>query len=198
MVMKFKDLKLPGELRFKFAKPLDKLIAGSREETIPKTVNYFKEIEKRGFKLNFYLVGDIVTKDFINNPFLKKFIKVSIIDEKTQRKSIEIEFGDIFKDIIEMESPAGIIPKSSWDILRKAVHSNEKLLIKITKGEEDLLVLPLILEISVENGVKNYVIYGQPPITDADINIPQGIVIVDVNEQMKEKVKYYLNLMEEF
>ena len=74
----------------------------------------------------------------------------------------------------------------------------KKTLLKITKGEEDLLVLPLVLELPLEENVKNFVFYGQPPITDSKHAIPEGIVLVDVNIEIQNKVKKYINLMEKF
>jgi len=197
-VLKLKNLKLPIKERYKFAEPLGTLISGTREETIPKVERFFKELTNRGFKLNFYLVGDIVTMDFLKNDFLKKFIKLCIIDEKTQRKSVELNFGKLFQRLIEIENPAGTITVLSWQVLKKIVNSKKKTILRITEGEEDLLVLPLVLEIPIKEGVKDYIIYGQPPITDAKINIPQGIVLVEVSEKIKEKVKLFINLMEEF
>jgi uncharacterized protein (UPF0218 family) len=60
------------------------------------------------------------------------------------------------------------------------------------------LILPLILEIPLIEGVKNYCFYGQPPITDSNFVIPEGIVIVDVDEKIQEKVKSVIDIMERF
>ena len=270
------NLRIPQDKRYKFAHPLDKLISGRREETLLKIEdiikNYIKsnlsinlyivgdivtkdflanqflktfiklciidektqrkkiyietenfeeivELEnpqgtiqkeswsllkniiknyiKSNLSINFYIVGDIVTKDFLANEFLKKFIKLSIIDEKTQRTNIYIE-TEIFDEIFELENPEGTIQKESWSLLKTIVESKKKTLLKITKGEEDLLVLPLVLELPLEEKVKNFVFYGQPPITDARNIIPEGIVLVDVNLEIQNKVKKYINLMEKF
>jgi len=190
------NLSLPQNKRHEFSQPLGKLIVGTREETILEVETYFRALVRKQTNINFYLVGDIVTQDFLANQFLKSFIKVCIIDEKTQRNHINLEFEDFFEEIIEFQSPAGAIPKESWTLLRKIVLSNKRTVLKITEGEEDLLVLPLVLEIPLEKKVKNFVFYGQPPITDSKHTIPEGIVMVSVNKAIQKGVKNYIALME--
>ena len=190
------NLSLPQNKRHEFSQPLGKLIVGTREETIIEVETYFKALVRKQANINFYLVGDIVTQDFLANQFLKSFIKVCIIDEKTQRNHINLEFEDFFEEIIEFQSPAGAIPKESWTLLRKIVLSNKRTVLKITEGEEDLLVLPLVLGIPLKKKVKNFVFYGQPPITDSKHTIPEGIVMVKVNKAIQQGVKKYIELME--
>ena len=184
--------------RESFAEPLDILIAGTREETILQVENIFTDYIKSGKKVNFYIVGDIVAKDFLSNNFLKSFIKICIIDEKTQRNQIKIDFEDFFEEVIEFQNPVGTIQKGCWNIFRESIKSDKKTLIRITEGEEDLLVLPLILEIHVEENVGNFAFYGQPPITDSKFVIPEGIVIVDIDENIHTKVQKIIETMEKF
>lgn len=191
------NLKVPQKRRKSFAQPLDMLIAGSREDTIAQVENMFRDFLQSGRSLNFYIVGDIVAQDFLSNPFLKSFIKICVIDEKTQRNQINIEYGDFFEVEIELTNPAGSINKESWEIFRTSIASNKRTLIKVTEGEEDLLILPLIDEIPIEDQ-GNFAFYGQPPITDSHIVIPEGIVIVNVDKNIKEKVKRTLAIMESF
>ncbi len=188
-------LRIPNEERQKFSHPLGKLFSGTREETLSEVETFLKEYLSAGFSLNVYSVGDIVTMDFINNNFLKKFIKLSIIDEKTQRKIIRISFEDFFEEVYEFINPQGIIRKESFDLLNKIIGSNKRTLLKIIEGEEDLLVLPLVREIILKEGTKNFVVYGQPPITDAKEPIPEGIVIIDIDPMIKEKVDKLIKIM---
>ena len=190
------NLSIPQKKRHEFSQPLGKLIAGNRESTLLEIETYFKEFIKKNPKINFYLVGDIVTKDFLANDFLKSFIKLCIIDEKTQRNHINIDYEDFFEEIIEFQNPAGSIPKESWNLLRKIILSNKRTILKITEGEEDLLVLPLVMEIPLEKNVRNFVFYGQPPITDSENIIPEGIVMVNINKSIQKVVKKYIALME--
>jgi len=192
------SLRIPRDKRYEFAQPLDRLISGTREETLLEVEDIIKNYIKSNLSINFYIVGDIVTKDFLAKQFLKSFIKLCIIDEKTHRTQIYIEAESFFDEIVELENPEGTIQKESWSLLRNIVESRKKTLLKITKGEEDLLVLPLVLELPLEENVKNFVFYGQPPITDAKIIVPEGIVLVDVNKEIQNKVKKYVSLMEKF
>jgi uncharacterized protein (UPF0218 family) len=192
------NLRIPQDKRHLFTEPLDILIAGTREETIIQVENIFKDNLKSGVIINFYIVGDIVANDFLANQFLKNFIKICIIDEKTQRNHINLDFEEYFEHTIELQNPEGTINKECWKIFRDIINSEKRTLIKITEGEEDLLILPLILEIPLLEGVKNYCFYGQPPITDSNFIIPEGIVIVDVDKIIQEKVKIVISIMEKF
>ncbi len=192
-----KNLKIPTTERHKFSQPLGKLIAGTREETISEVEEHIRNYKNANFEVKVYLVGDIVTKDFLANDFLKSFVKLCIIDEKTQRNQIKIEIEDFFEEIIEFENPEGGIKKESFTLLDKIIASNKRTLFKVIKGEEDLLVLPLVLSIPLNETVKCLVFYGQPPITDSDRQIPEGIVMVDVEKRIKKVVKKFVSLMYE-
>ncbi|MFX1258983.1 MAG: DUF359 domain-containing protein [Promethearchaeota archaeon] len=192
------NLRIPPDKKYKFTKPLDLLIAGTRKETLPIVENIFKDFIKSNLRLNFYVVGDIVTKDFLANKFLKSFIKLCIIDEKTQRSKINLDIRSFFDKIVEFKNPKGTIQKEIWSLLEKIINSKKKTLLKITEGEEDLLVLPLVLKLPLDFNIKNFVFYGQPPITDSKFFIPQGIVIVNIDKNIQYRVKEYISLMEKF
>jgi len=190
------NLKIPDNKRHEYSQPLGKLITGKREETIPEVENIIRKIVEKKSDINFYLVGDIVTQDFLSNSFLKSFIKLCIIDGKTQRNRIDIGDENFFESIIEFQSPQGSIPKESWSVLRKIIQTNKRTLLKITEGEEDLLVLPLALEIPLEKNIKKFIFYGQPPITDSKTPIPEGIVMVELNRTIQKAVKNFVSKME--
>jgi uncharacterized protein (UPF0218 family) len=192
------NLRIPQDKRHLFTEPLDILIAGTREDTIAQVENIFKDNIKSGEKINFYIVGDIVAHDFLSNNFLKSFVTICIIDEKTQRQDISLDFEDYFENTLNFKNPEGTINRECWELFRGIIKSEKKTLIKITEGEEDLLILPLILEIPLLEGIKNYCFYGQPPITDSNFIIPEGIVIVKVDENIQEKVKNVISIMEKF
>lgn len=191
-----KELKIPDKERHKFSQPLGKLIAGTREETIIQVEKKVKELQKVSKKINFFLVGDIVTQDFLENTFLRSFIKLCIIDEKTQRSQIKVKFEEFFETIIEFENPQGAISSESFELLERIVQSNKITLLKITRGEEDLLVLPLVVSLPLSDDIKNIVFYGQPPLTDSKQPIPQGIVMVEVNKRVQKTVKKFISIME--
>jgi uncharacterized protein (UPF0218 family) len=192
------NLRIPQDKRHLFTEPLDILIAGSREETLIQVENMFQDYLKSNKTINFYIVGDIVANDFLSNQFLKRFIKLCIIDEKTQRDNISLKLEEYFEQTIELQNPEGSINKDCWNIFREIIKSEKRTLIKIVEGEEDLLILPLVLEIPIIEGVKNFAFYGQPPITDSNFIIPEGIVIIDVDRDIQEKVRKTISIMERF
>ncbi|MFX0026490.1 MAG: DUF359 domain-containing protein [Candidatus Hermodarchaeota archaeon] len=189
------NLKIPEKKRHRFTQPLGKLIEGSRSETIPKVENFIKKFLDSGFKVNVYLVGDIVTNDFLKNQFLREFIKLCIVDEKTQRSQINIQDEEFFDDIIEFNNPKGTIQKESFELLNQMIISDKRILLKIIEGEEDLLVLPLVITLPLIQNLKTLVFYGQPPITDSKHPIPEGIVMVDVSKRTQKTVKKFLSIM---
>jgi len=189
------NLKIPPNERHKFSQPLGKLYVGTREETIIEVEKAIKEYLKKGFEVSVYLVGDIVTQDFLASNFLKPFISVCIVDEKTQRNHIKIEIEDFFEEIIEFENPEGGIKKESFTLFDAIVKSKKRTLLKVTVGEEDLLVLPLVLSIDLNDKVKNLVFYGQPPVTDSKNTIPEGIVMVDVEKRIQKVVDKFVGMM---
>ncbi len=188
------DLKLSKEKRAAFAMPLGQLISGKRSETIPKVIEYVKGYSSQ--EMNFFIVGDIVAQDFLANDYLRTHVSTCIIDEMTQRNKIGLNFEQFFEKVVEFENPAGTIHKKAWDIIKSVVESDKRTLIKITRGEEDLLVLPLIIEIPLKENTINFVFYGQPPITDSDNPIPEGIVIVKVDQKIKKTINKFIKLMD--
>ena len=189
------NLKIPPNERHKFSQPLGKLYAGTREETIVEVKNAIKEYIKKGFKVSVYLVGDIVTQDFLASNFLKSLISLCIVDEKTQRSQIKIAIEEFFEEIIEFENPEGGIKKESFKLLNDIVKSKKRTLLKVINGEEDLLVLPLVLSIVLNDKIKNLVFYGQPPLTDSKKTIPEGIVMVDVEKKIQKVVDKFVGIM---
>lgn len=190
-----KILRLPEDRRHEFSQPLGKLISGSREETIPKIKKIINDFIRKNFNIEIYLVGDIVSQDFLKDDFLKRFVRTCVIDEKTQRskeKSINDEF---FDRLMDLENPKGTINPKSFNLFREILNSNKKSLIRVILGEEDLLVLPLILEIPLKENVKQLVFYGQPPITDSKHQIPEGVVMVEVDKKLQKVVKKFIDLM---
>jgi uncharacterized protein (UPF0218 family) len=191
------NLKIPEKERHKFSQPLGRLISGSREHTIPQVEQLIREYSKEYGFIKIYLVGDIVSKDFLENSYLKTFIKLCIVDEKTQRDKIKLGFDSFFDKIIKFKNPSGTIPEESFEILDQIIKSNERTLLKITEGEEDLLVLPLVVMLPVIENCKTLVFYGQPPITDSKNPIPEGIVMVDISKRIKKLVKKFLSIMKQ-
>ncbi len=195
-----KDLRLPITQRKKFTQPLGRLISGKREDTIGEVISFFKNERgiNKGVDYRVYCVGDIVTKDFLENIYLREMIKICIIDEKTKRQRIDTPFKEFFEHIIELENPTGTISKDMWLKLKELIENNRRVLVKIVEGEEDLLVIPLISGFSLLEGIKSYVFYGQPPVTNSEKPISEGLVMVEVTGQIQRIVTQLTKLMEKY
>ncbi len=163
-----KNYVLPEDQRKYFKEPLDVLLCKdeeiqnmlfqiSKDEEIPKIIS----------------VGDIVTQTLLQHSIVPD---LAIIDEKVQREEIKPQDYSLFFKMRTAENPPGLINQKSWDMIRDALKKDDsKIIIKIV-GEEDLLVLPVILEAPHNSKV----LYGQPN---------EGVVLVTVTEDIKQKVK---------
>ncbi|RLI99311.1 MAG: DUF359 domain-containing protein [Candidatus Aenigmatarchaeota archaeon] len=120
-------------------------------------------------------VGDKVTQTALELGFKPK---LSIIDYKIERKEITCNYKDLFENILKSDNEAGGISENAVKEIKESVKYNNTLL--EIEGEEDLLVLPVVLE--YERGV---VLYGQPG---------EGIVMLEINPEKKEEIrKLYFN-----
>ena len=128
-------------------------------------------------------VGDICTIKIIEEIRVPNLM---IIDYKTKRN---IELDESQTKIIEstnchsvnVRNEAGTITDELINAIKEAIYSNKTTKI-IVDGEEDLATLPAIK--LCENGAK--VIYGMPD---------KGMVVVDVNQQTKERANRLLERM---
>jgi hypothetical protein len=164
-----RDLKLPKGLRYLFKRPFGKVFKG--EDLKPA-----EEIKRLIKDERIIAVGDITLKNM-----LKVGVKpdLCIVDFKTKR---EIERKITFNKAVKVINPAGTITKELWMAIRGSVETTDASI--IVEGEEDLAVLPCIIE--AELGT--IVLYGQPD---------EGIVFVKVTEKKKEEAESMLRLMEE-
>lgn len=161
---------LPEEEREYFKQPLG--ILYQTEEEIIQVITSFTENSSIPKIIS---VGDVTTQLLIDNQILPD---LAIIDERVQREESKIVTLDSFQVEI-VKNPAGTISKNSWKKIISSLEIYEnKIIIKIT-GEEDLLVLPVILEAPLNSKV----LYGQPN---------EGLVVVTVTEEIKNKVQRLL------
>ncbi len=158
---------LPENQRVYFKSPLGKLYKTEQQvtsilekifndPTIPKIVS----------------VGDFTTNTLVKLGFLPN---IAIIDGLIERKKVPPPNFSHFQEI-QVVNPPATISKNAWIKIRDVIKKAEnKIIIKIT-GEEDLLVLPVVLEVPPNSKV----LYGQPD---------EGLVVVDVTKETKLKVK---------
>ena len=128
-------------------------------------------------------IGDICTIRIIKEIRVPDLM---IVDYKTKRNiNLTKEQKDILESTncktVEVKNEAGTISKELYDQIEIAISKSEKTKIKVN-GEEDLATLPVIKHCQI--GAK--VIYGMPD---------KGMVVVDVNQQAKERTNKLLERM---
>ena len=164
-------LNLTENLRSELKAPLGRLVLetdSEQEEIIKKT--YANSI--------IITVGDATTEKLLKMglvPFLQ------IIDGQEKRVKREIIPSESILTELSCTNPAGKISHDSISTIKKAFESKSPVRITVD-GEEDLLVIPVCLH-APENCA---VMYGQPN---------EGLVIVDVSQEIKDKVQKIVNLM---
>ncbi len=161
-----KDLILPEKLRPLFKKPFGKLLKG-------KGLKPAKEVRGLIGDGRVIVVGDETYKNLCSvgvEPSL------AIVDLKVKRKDIT---ADVEPDI-RVKNPPGMLTSELWDAIRESIDDGK---IIVVEGEEDLAVIPCILEADWDD----VVVYGQPD---------EGIVFINITEEVKEKASMYLKFME--
>ncbi len=162
---------LPENLREKLKIPLGNLVL----DTDPEQDKVIKEAYSNSIIIT---VGDATTEKLLKMglvPFLQ------IIDGQEKRvKRSDLESESIVTSL-HCKNNAGEISEDSISIIKRALESNPPVRINVD-GEEDLLVIPVCIH-APENCI---VMYGQPN---------EGIVIVQINSEVKEKVQKIVNVM---
>jgi len=164
---------LPEDQRCYFKDPLDIVLTTAEEiEEFVNSIEESKEICK------VITVGDESTRTLLEKNLIPD---LAIIDELVKRKKVKIVDTTNFFEV-KVTNPAGTIALEAWNTIKDVLKMDDiKIIIKIT-GEEDLLVLPVILETPYNSKV----LYGQPN---------EGLVVVTVTEEMKIKVKNLIQKM---
>ena len=128
-------------------------------------------------------IGDICTIKLIQEGIIPNLM---IVDYKTKRNvKLTEEQMSIIESVkckrVEVNNEAGTISQQLYFEIKKAIKS-EIITKIIVNGEEDLATLPVIKHSKI--GAK--VIYGMPD---------KGMVVVDVNQQAKERANKLLERM---
>ncbi len=155
---------LPEKLRPELKKIWGIPVFGKKHEVFQECQKLIKE---KGFK-KVITVGDYCSLALDSD--------VKIFDGKIERKQI----ANSLPFSLECSNPAGIIAKEVWPIIKQAIKEEKNLFIK---GEEDLLVIPVVL--LAEEGTA--VIYGLPE---------KGICMIEVSPEIKKELKELLEKFE--
>ncbi|MFX0098331.1 MAG: DUF359 domain-containing protein [Candidatus Hodarchaeota archaeon] len=175
-----KALEMVPELRPTLARVHGDLIAGNEEETLPK-IQEFLEITEPVFLAG---CGDVISKNLLETGSRPDII---IIDGKTCREEYEMDLP-IEYVLHPVKNLTGGITREAWYTIAKAIKSFVNTVIEVKEGEEDLLVIPLVLL----SPIGSVISYGQPPVTDLDPPIPSGAVMIVVTPLVKDKFESIL------
>jgi len=121
-------------------------------------------------------VGDATTEKMLYFNLIPSLQIVDGLEKREKRKTPQSSAAKLFCD-----NPPGEITTQSIDTIRKAFGLKPPVQI-VVNGEEDLLVIPACIY-APQNAV---VMYGQPN---------EGLVVVRVTDELRNKTKAILNLM---
>ncbi len=129
---------------------------------------------------NLYIisVGDRTTEKMIDFGLIPSLQIIDGLEKREKREPPKLEHAT---ELI-VDNPAAEITPQSIEIIKKAFTLQSPVRIFVN-GEEDLLVLPVCIH-APENSV---VLYGQPN---------EGLVIVRITPEIRNKVQGLLELME--
>ncbi len=164
-------MNLPYSLREQLKIPLGVLLPDNKADK----QNIQKHISNNSYVIT---VGDRTTEKMIGFGLIPS---LQIIDGQEKRQKRE---PPKMTDAVELTvvNPASEITPESIETIKKAFQMKSPVRISVN-GEEDLLVLPVCV-LAPENSV---VLYGQPN---------EGLVIVDITPQVRNKTQALLDSME--
>lgn len=165
-------MKLPDSLRDQLKIPMGILIL---ESQVSKS-NVEKHLEKNSYIIT---VGDRTTEKMISFGLIPS---LQIIDNYEKRVKREPTQNTTTYTELTCHNPAAEITPTSIEIIKKAFVLKAPVKLTVV-GEEDLLVIPVCIH-APENSV---VLYGQPN---------EGLVIVKVTPEIRNKTQRLLDLME--
>ncbi len=189
----------------KFTSPEDLmgvLFEGAPETSIPKAIQWIQSVDNGIYgplgsglpsskKPAIVCVGDVISQGMLSHPILSSCIKYCFIDGETQRGGkIVISASPKFKKIA-FKNPRGLITDEIFQFIRTTRSNSDQYIVRID-GEEDLLVVPAVLETN-----NWFIFYGQPPITDVGESIPAGCVGIYSSPLVKENFQAIFDQLEQ-
>lgn len=169
-----KGYKVHDGVRSFLKRPIGLLIKGGPSETI-RVVKQMVE-ERKPAKL--IAVGDTVTKSFLEAGLKPD---LAIIDTLTARQPALARLGSSWADrVVSVENPPGYIFAEAIALIERVLKEERRVLV-IVKGEEDLLAIPAVLSAPLSS----IVTYGQPG---------EGLVAIVVDEGVKSLLRTLLSM----
>jgi uncharacterized protein (UPF0218 family) len=170
-------VKLPQNLRNEFKKPLGKLILDkdvSKEKILDEISNNHTD------DILLITVGDATTERLLNYDIIPSIQIIDGLEKRYKRKNLPS--SQQIQTNLQCDNPQGQISDQSLSTIKKAFNSKKPVRI-LVNGEEDLLVLPVCIEPTEKRIIA---MYGQPN---------EGLVIVHVDTQIRNRIKSLLELM---
>jgi uncharacterized protein (UPF0218 family) len=164
-------VKLPNSLREQMKTPLGTLLP----ETQVDKSNIEKYLSKNSYIIT---VGDRTTEKMIDFGLIPSLQIIDGLEKREKREPPKLHNATE----LTVDNPAAEITPQSITMIKKAFTLQSPVRLFVN-GEEDLLVLPVCIH-APENAV---VLYGQPN---------QGLVIVRITPEIRNKVETLLDLME--
>lgn len=168
-------LKLPEHLRQELKKPLGQL----HESVFSIKESLQKQLKEEKLIIS---IGDVTSMKLFENNIQPQ---ICIVDNLTKRKPIEHNLNHT-ENIKYVDNPAGVLTEEFIELCIKSINeaSNDNPLIIQVNGEEDLAVLPCVI-----NSPKDaFILYGQPN---------EGVVLVKTEEAYQKALNYYKQLIKE-
>lgn len=169
-----RDLVIPRELRSLFKKPFGDLYTGEGLEAARK-VKKELGVGKGEAREKLIIVGDVTLKNMLA---LGVKPDLAILDYKTERNKEEIQ--ELEGEVIKVRNPPGTISGELWNSIHEGIEKPGSVI--LVEGEEDLAVLPCILEADWDT----VILYGQPG---------EGIVLIRVDEEKKLEAGMILKVL---
>ncbi len=166
---------LPNEYRIEFSVPRGVVYTSQPLDNARFLSKYFRESKHR-----IVAVGDVVVANLISTGF---YPTIAVIDYKTKRNIVltHAQFSKIYERNYVIVNPPGMISLNAIRALVEVLSNNITALVEV-RGEEDLLVLPILL-LSRSNDI---VLYGQPD---------KGLVVVGVDEITRKTALNFWSLL---
>jgi uncharacterized protein (UPF0218 family) len=170
-----RTLVLPLNMRSELKEPLGRLLRGEPSETVEELRRILSDREPPMLAV----VGDFTTKNVLESGLKPDVV---VVDNRVMRVDVD-PLDHKERQILRCENRQGTVNARAWAVLEEAVSLKSSAAV-IVEGEEDLLVLPLIL-LMPEGAL---IVYGQPR---------EGMVVVDASGERKEWAEEFLARMEE-
>lgn len=184
MTLPHSDLVLPDSLRHEFHAPLGEFYRV--EQGRPSPEERVAALVRENPHAPVVVVGDLTAKTLVGQGVRPDIL---VLDGKTHRKdNVRVNLSPPSKTH-EVANPPGRITVGAWKLIAQLCNSlstvdrsGKRVSVVWVIGEEDLLVLPAVLE-SPEGTL---VLYGQPPMVGDG---GSGIVVVEVHPSLKARLQ---------